>query len=172
MTTTENKENDPETTSPESSPVYTLIILIWLGGIVVEIIITGLAILLNSDFLANQDYITDYGTELVLLGIALVGSFIGVMLVIIAIMLVIAKIRGEDKISFDTFFFLSFILILGISILIYLFVFPLFPMLQDPFNLIDISNILSILFGLLWFVGLFFTALLVLMIVYVMLDSP
>jgi hypothetical protein len=171
MKTTENTENDDETTPSESSTVNSLILIVYLGGILVEIIITGLAILLNSDFLIDQNYISDYGTELVILGITMIGLFIVAILVAFSILLVISKIRGEEKISIDIFFNLSFILILGVSILIYLFAFPLFPLLQDPFNLMDINNTLSILYGLLWFVGFFFTALLVLVIIYIMLDS-
>jgi hypothetical protein len=169
MNTTESAENDVETAPPKSSLFQTLISILFFGGIVVEILVTGLAILLNSDFLSDQTYITDFGTELILLGIAMVGLFIVVMLVVIAILLVISKIQGEEKISLDHFFNISFIFILGISLLIYLFIFPLLPLLQDPFNLTDISSYLSILYGLLWFVGFFFVAILALMFIYVMI---
>ena len=138
------------------------------SGIGLGVVITGLVVVIKSNFLSNQAFINNFIIELLLLGLFIMGSSVIALLVA---GLATKLWTAYRETSVDLFPYLAFIMVVSALGIVYLFMFPDFSLLQDPFNLTNIHTILAQGFSLLWFISLVISALVVIGIILISLSS-
>ena len=160
-----NNEIEPETKTTWIDIIF-IILLINLGLVILSSIA---ATFLNPEYLSN----------LILLGIITVVVFIVVIILIFILSLVPPMLArrvfnwDEEKETdwiVNLLFILSFVLIIGTSIGLYILVLPFFPPVQDPFNLSAINTTLSTIYSIWWFFGFIISALTITLL-YLMLEA-
>jgi hypothetical protein len=149
----------------------------WIDIVFIGLLINlGMVILVSiSAILLNREYLD----SLILLGIITVVVFIVVIVLILALSLGLPMIAkrifnwDEEKETdwiINLLFVLSFVLVIGTSIGLYVLVLPSFPVIQDPFNLDAINSTLSTIYLIWWFFGFIISAL-VITILYLLLET-
>ena len=160
-----NNEIEPETKTTWIDIVF-IILLINLGLVILSSIA---ATFLNSEYLEN----------LILLGIITVVVFIVVIILILVLSLVPPMLarrvfnwteERESNWIVNLLLVLSFVLIIGTSIGLYILLLPNFPIVQDPFNLSGINPTLSTVYSIWWFFGFIISALTI-TILYILLEA-
>ena len=162
-----------EPNSEEQTPTKTTWIDIVSIGLLINlgivIVVSIGAIILNREYWDN----------LLLLGFITAVVFIVVIILILVLSLGLPMIArrifnwDEDKETdwiINLLLVLSFILVIGAAIGLYVIVLPTFPVVQDPFNLNAINPILSIIYSIWWFFG-FIISVLVITILYLLLEA-
>ena len=163
--------SEPNTEEQEVTKT-TWIDIVFIGLLInlgIVILVSIGAIILNREYLDN----------LILLGIITVVVFIVVIVLILALSLGLPMIAkrilnwDEEKETdwiINLLFVLSFVLVIGTSIGLYVLVLPSFPVIQDPFNLDAINSTLSTIYSIWWFFGFIISAL-VITILYLLLET-
>ncbi len=160
-----NNEIEPETKTTWIDIIF-IILLINLGLVILSSVV---ATFLNPEYLEN----------LMLLGIITV-LVISVVIILIIVLSLVPPMLAKRVFNWDEereidwvvnlLFVLSFILIIGTSIGLYVLVLPFFPPVQDPFNLSGINTTLGIIYSIWWFFG-FIISTLTITLLYILLEA-
>ncbi|MFX0120873.1 MAG: hypothetical protein ACFE9A_15920 [Candidatus Hodarchaeota archaeon] len=168
---------NPDAISEPNSEVKEPIKTTWIDILFIGLLINlGIVILVSIvAIILNREYLN----ELLLLGIITVIVFIIVIIFILILSLGPPMLArrifnwDEDKESnwiVNLLLILSFLLIIGTSIGLFILVLPSFPQVQDPFNLNAINSVLGTIYSIWWFFGFIISALTV-TILYLLLES-
>ncbi|UCG00421.1 MAG: hypothetical protein JSW11_12320 [Candidatus Heimdallarchaeota archaeon] len=162
-----------EPISDEQTPIKTTWIDIVFIGLLINL---GIVILVSiGAVILNREYLDN----LIFLGIITVIVFICVIILILVLSLGLPMIAkrifnwDEDKETdwiINLLFVLSFVLVIGAAIGLYILVLPSFPVVQDPFNLNAINSMFGTIYSIWWFFGFIISAL-VITLLYLLLEA-
>ena len=149
----------------------------WIDIVFIGLLINlGIVILVSiAAIILNREYLD----ELMLLGIITVIVFIFVIILILILSLGLPTVAkrifnwDEDKETdwiINLLFVLSFVLVIGTAIGLYILVLPSFPVVQDPFNFNAFNSMLGTLYSIWWFFGFIISAL-VISLLYLLLEA-
>ncbi|MFX1515975.1 MAG: hypothetical protein ACFFC6_06675 [Promethearchaeota archaeon] len=168
---------ESDTLSEPNSEEQTVTKTTWIDIVFIGLLINlGIVVLVSiGAIFLNREYLDN----LILLGIITVVVFIVVIVLILALSLGLPMIAkrifnwDEEKETdwiINLLFVLSFVLVIGTAIGLYVLVLPSFPVIQDPFNLDAINSTLSTIYSIWWFFGFIISAL-VITILYLLLET-
>jgi hypothetical protein len=148
-----------------------LILALYFGGIALEVIITGIALLFKSNFLSDSNGVQEYLKELGILSTILILLMIGLIFVIIYSFGFILKIFSKEKPTQDTWILVIIIFIIALYIVSFIYLFPNFTLLHDPFNFRDTNPSLASIFDFLWYSGFCLVTSLIFLIFLVLSET-